>query len=169
MNRILLVIFISLFSYKASAGPIVQVYDNLYEINTVTGLLSTHRLVIEDQAWFGDSDLARIFANELGTQLSLPNLGLGPVFGFSIYDGVGADYTKGWFYNPRKPHQHENNRAQVQNAGAGVYYTYAVAKHIGVAEVPEPNLFIIFVMACISMLFRVRRKSIQDSRVFSAS
>jgi hypothetical protein len=91
----------------------------------------------------------------LRTQLSAPfNFGLGPVFGFEIYDGVGADYTKGWFYKPSNVHLDIDNRAQVQNATAGVYFTYAVAEHVGVVDVPEPSLLIIFTLSVLILLWR---------------
>ncbi len=152
MNRIFLAVIIWLLSYSASAGPIIQVDDNLYEINTVTGHLSSHRSIIENQVWFGDRELARLFANELGTQLSLPNFGqLGPAFGFSIYDGAGADYTVSWLYKPSNTHLDIDNRAQVQNATAGGYYTYAIAEQVDAVDVLEPNTFMLFLMAWIFM------------------
>lgn len=145
MKRLLLATAFLLLTTKVLAGPIIEVENNLYEIETVTGLLSSHRSTIESQVWFGDSNLARVFANTLGTQISTPfNAGVGPAFGFEIYDGPLAGYTTAWFYQPTNYHLAEDNRAQVQNAGAGVYYTYAVANHVGVANVSEPSSLVLF-------------------------
>lgn len=151
---IALFLFLPFFS---SAGLIIEVDDNIYEMTTVTGLLSEHRATIENQIWFGDSDLARQFSNELKTQLAAPfNWGLGPVFGFEIYDGVGADYTKGWFYKPSNVHLNIDNRAQVQNATAGVYFTYAVAEHVGTINVPEPNPLYLFLLVLPYLFYQKR-------------
>ena len=150
MNRALLALIFSLISLGAAAGPIIQIDGNLYKIDTFTGLLSSNRSTIESQVWFGNSSLARTFANALGVQSGLPNFGqLGPAFGYEIYDGVGADYTTSWFYKPSNAHLDPDNRAQVQNAAAGVYFTYAVAEHISVANVPEPESYIMLLTGLI--------------------
>ena len=155
MKKLFCLILLSVLSSKLLAGPIIQVQGNLYEMGTVSGLLSTHRTTIESQVWFGKSSLARTFANTLGTQLNAPfNFNLGPAFGYEIYDGVLADYTKSWFYKPSNFHLEENNRAQLQNAGAGVYYTYAIATHVGVSKVSEPGSFILFSMLVLVLLSR---------------
>lgn len=158
MKRLLLTIVFLLLTTKIIAGPIIEVERNLYEMGTVTGLLSSHRSTIESQVWFGDSDLARVFANTLGTQLSTPfNFGLGPAFGFEVYDGPLADYTTSWFYKPTNYHLAVDNRAQVQNATAGVYYTYAVAQNVGVANVSEPSSLILLPSSLIILFLRKRK------------
>lgn len=158
MNRALLALIFSLVSFGAVAGPIIQIDGNLYKIDTYTGLLSTNRSTIESQVWFGDSSLARTFANALGVQSGLPNFGqLGPAFGYEIYDGVGADYTTSWFYKPTNAHLDPDNRAQVQNAAAGVYFTYAVAEQIGVVNIPEPKSYIMLLTGLI-LLSMVRAR-----------
>ena len=122
MKKLLVTTIFLLLTTKVFAGPIIEVEGNLYEMDTVTGVLSSHRLTIESQVWFGDDDLARVFANTVGTQISSPfNWGLGPAFGFNIYDGPLADYTTSWFYKSTNHHLAVDNRAQVQNAAAGVY------------------------------------------------
>ena len=140
MKRLTQVFACSLICAAASAGPVVNVNSNLYEIETVTGLLSTYRSTIVSQVWFGDSALARAIANEVGDQFRTPNIGLyGPMFGHYVYDGVGADYTTGWVYTPSSFNLALDNRAQENNASAGNYYTYAIGRFVGAAEVPEPS------------------------------
>jgi hypothetical protein len=53
MNRVLLIVILLFMPLRASAGLIIQVNDNLYEMDTVSGLLSSHRATIENQVWFG--------------------------------------------------------------------------------------------------------------------
>ena len=50
----------------AAAGVIYEAQGNLYDIETVSGLLSNLRSTIEAQAWFADESLARDLANEVG-------------------------------------------------------------------------------------------------------
>ena len=158
MRNLLLSAAFFLFTTKVLAGPIIEVQGNRYEMDTVTGLLSDQRSTIESQVWFGDSDLARLFANTLGTQISAPsNWGLGPAFGYEIYDGPLADYTKAWFYKPTNYHLAVDNRAQEQNATAGVYFTYAVANYVGAINVSEPSSLLLL-SACMTLLI-IRKKA----------
>ena len=156
MNRLIQVFSFSLICAFASAGPIVNVDGKLYDIETVTGLLSTHRSTIETQIWFGNNALAQTFANKVGTQLGTPNYNLyGPMFGYYIYDGVGADYTTGWVYTPSRSGLDLTNRAQENNAGAGNYYTFATSRYLGVAEIPEPSS--IFLLALGALILGARK------------
>jgi hypothetical protein len=155
MKRLVLALSCSLISAAASAVPVVTVNGNLYEIGTVTGLLSDHRSTIESQVWFGNSALARTLANEVGTVFGTPNHQLyGPMFGYYVYDGIGADYTTGWVYTPDRYNLAEDNRAQVNNATAGNYYTYATGKYVGVAAIPEPSSFLLFAFGLLMLIGR---------------
>lgn len=142
-----------LFCSAASATPIVEVNGSSYEIGTVTGLLSTYRSTIESQPWFGNSALAQAIANEVGTELGTPNYNLyGPMFGYYIYDGVGADYTTGMVYTPGRFNLEPNNRAQANNATAGAYYTYAIGRYIGPTAIPEPSTIALLSLAALLLV-----------------
>jgi hypothetical protein len=147
-------------SAGATAGAIIETHGSVYEIETVTGLLSTHRSTIEGQVWFGDSNLARDLANELGTLMGTPNVvgTYGPMFAYYVYDGVLADYTKGWVYYPNRFGVPEDNRAQDNNASAGNYYTYAVGRVVGTvaATVPEPPYPALTALAALLLTSRLK-------------
>lgn len=155
MKRLVLALSCSLISAATSAVPIVAVDGNLYEIGTVTGLLSDHRSTIESQVWFGNSALARTLANEVGTLFGTPNHQLyGPMFGYYVYDGVGADYTRGWVYTPGRYNVGDGKKAQDNNAAAGNNYTYAIGTHVGVAAIPEPSSFLLLALGILILIGR---------------
>ena len=161
MNKLIKAISCSLFCTFASAGPVVTVSGNLYEIETVTGLLGYYQTTIESQVWFGNSELARTFANEVGNAFGTPNYNLyGPMFAYDVYDGVGADYTMGWVYTPGRFNLEPGNRAQDNTASVGNYYTYATAQYLGTTSVPEPSsvLFFAFGVALLAGHKEVRER-----------
>lgn len=155
LKYIICALSFSLVCNTASASPIVDVEGRRYEIQTVTGLLSIHRETIASQVWFGNSELARTFANEVGNVLGIPNYGIyGPMFSYYIYEGIGADYTSGWVYYTNRFQLPPGNRAQVNNATAGSYYTYAVAKDLGATEIPEPNSLTLLIAGAVLLVRR---------------
>lgn len=146
----------------ATAGAIYEAQGNLYDIETVSGLLSDLRPTLESQAWFADEDLARALANEVGSSLGVLNVArmYGPIFATSIYDGVGADYTSGWVYYPNRPGLPDDDRAQSMNFGYSNTWTFAVGSLVGPAPapaaVPEPPHLLLVGLA--AMLFARRCK-----------
>lgn len=144
----------------ATAGVIYEAQGNLYDIETVSGLLSNLRPTIESQAWFADEDLARALANEVGSSLGVLNVArmYGPMFATSIYDGAGADYTTGWVYFPNRSGLPDDDRAQSMNFSYSNTWTFAVGSLVGPAPaaVPEPPHLLFVGLA--AMLFARRRK-----------
>lgn len=144
----------------ATAGVIYEAQGNLYDIDTVSGLLSNLRSTIESQAWFADEDLARALSNEVGTSLGVLNVArmYGPMFATSIYDGVGADYTTGWVYYPNRPGLPDDDRAQIMKFSYSNTWTFAVGNLVGPAPaaVPEPPHLLLVGLA--AMLFARRSK-----------
>lgn len=144
----------------ATAGVIYEAQGNLYDIETVSGLLSNLRSTIKNQAWFADDDLARALANEVGSSLGVLNVAgmYGPMFATSIYDGVLADYTTGWVYYPNRPGFPKDNRAQSMDFIYSNTWTFAVGSLVGPAPatVPEPPDLAIVALA--AMLFARRSK-----------
>lgn len=148
----LFVFCITLFATTARAGLVVEAQGKLYEVGTVSGLLSTLRPVIEAQPWYGDSilagDLANAVADQLGTQ---QHDQLGPMFGFKIYDGIGADYTTSMVYKMNV------SQAQEQNAAAGVWINYATGRYIIASAVPEPSTPLLVITAAALLVVRKMR------------
>ena len=62
--------------------------DGFYEVTTVTGTFAELIATLEGQVWFGDSDLAMLFATLVGDDLGFPNSGgnRGPHF-LAVADG----------------------------------------------------------------------------------
>ena len=61
--------------------------DGTWDVTTVTGTFNTLQGQLEAQEWWGDRDLAIVFANQLGASLGTPNNPLpgiynGPYFGY---------------------------------------------------------------------------------------
>lgn len=125
----------------ATAGVIYEAQGNLYDIETVSGLLSNLRPTIESQAWFADEDLARALANEVGSSLGVLNVArmYGPMFATSIYDGAGADYTTGWVYYPNRSGLPDDDRAQSMNFSYSNTWTFAVGSLVGPAPAAVPE------------------------------
>lgn len=141
-----LMICLSLAIPNANAAVIVEAHGGLYEIETTSGLLSTLKPTIKNQPWYGDSLLAGALANAVAEQLGTQQYSqLGPMFGFHVYDGVGADYTTSMVYKVNIGH------AQEQNAPAGVWTTYATGKYVGVSAVPEPSATLLSLAAVITI------------------
>ncbi|MCB1962834.1 MAG: hypothetical protein KDF24_06665 [Rhodocyclaceae bacterium] len=145
----------------AAAGVIYEAQGNLYDIETVSGLLSNLRSTIEAQAWFADESLARDLANEVGRSLGLPNTAgmYGPMFATSIYDGAVADYTIGWIYYPNRPGLPEENRAQSHSFGYSNTWTFAVGSLVGPVPsmVPEPPQLAFVALAAMLLVGRNKR------------
>lgn len=150
----------------AAAGLIYEARGNLYDIETVSGQLSTLRPTIESQPWFGDKDLARALANEVGTSLGVLNSAgmYGPMFATSIYDDVLADYTTGWVYYPNRPGLPEDNRAQNVNFSYSNTWTFAIGTFVGAvpATVSEPPHLAFVALA--AMLLVRRRGTAQETK-----
>jgi len=144
----------------AMAGVIYEAQGNLYDIETVSGLLSNLRPTIESQAWFADEELARALANKVGSSLGVLNVAgmYGPMFATSIYDGAGADYTTGWVFYPNRSGVTYDDLAQSINFGYSNTWTFAVGSLVGPAPaaVPEPA-HLVFVGLAV-MLFAHHRK-----------
>ena len=47
--------------------------DGTWDVTTVTGTFNTLQGQLEAQEWWGDRDLAIVFANQLGASLGIPN------------------------------------------------------------------------------------------------
>ena len=155
MKYFLLALSLNLAVADAAAAPSVNVEGRRYEIGTVTGLLSSYRETITTQIWFGNSELARAFSNKTANDFGVPNYRLyGPMFAYYIYEGVGADYTTGWVYNPTRFVLPPENRAQNNNATAGNYYTYAVAKDLGPVDIPEPSSLLLLTVGAFVLVAR---------------
>lgn len=144
----------------AAAGAIYEAQGNLYDIETVSGLLSNLRSTIESQAWFADEDLARALANEVGSSLGVLNVAgmYGPMFATSIYDSVLADYTTGWVYYPNRPGLPKDNRAQSMNFSYSNTVTFAVGSLVGPAPATLPEPPDLAIVALAAMLFVRRSK-----------
>lgn len=144
----------------ATAGVIYEAQGNLYDIETVSGLLSSLRSTIEHQAWFADDDLARALANEVGSSLGVVNVAgmYGPMFATSIYDGVLADYTTGWVYYPNRPGRPKDDRAQSMNFIDSNAWTFAVGSLVGPASAAVPEPTDLSIVALAAMLFVRRTK-----------
>lgn len=146
----------------SAAGAIYEAQGNLYEVETVSGLLSALRPTIESQPWFGDGDLARALSNEVGASLGVVNTAgmYGPMFATSIYDGALSDYTTGWVYYPNWPGRQEDDRAQSVNFGYSNTWTFAVGNFVGPvpAAVPEPS-HLVFVALAAMLLVRCLRSA----------
>jgi hypothetical protein len=141
-----LMICVSLAIPNANAAVIVEAHGGLYEIETTSGLLGTLKPTIKNQPWYGDSLLAGALANAVAEQLGRQQYSqLGPMFGFHVYDGVGADYTTSMVYKVNIGH------AQEQNAAAGVWTTYATGKYVGASAVPEPSATLLSLAAVITI------------------
>ena len=72
--------------------------DGTWDVTTVTGTFNTLQSQLEAQEWWGDRDLAIVFANELGASLGTPNAAFGPYFAYTPwgYGNHGA-----WFIGYR--------------------------------------------------------------------
>jgi hypothetical protein len=144
----------------AAAGVIYEAQGNIYEVETVSGLLSNLRPTVENQPWFGDENLARALANEVGISLGVPNnVGLyGPMFATFVYDGVLADYTAGWVYYPSRHGLPEDDRAQRTNFSYSNTWTFAVGRLVGPGPepVPEPPHLAFVALAAMLLARRIR-------------
>jgi hypothetical protein len=97
----------------------LKIDDTSYDIGTVTGFYSTYRATLEDQVWWGNEGLANTFSIALGSGLGTPNVsGLyAPAFGYSIWDGSGADFMRVMAFAPNQ------GKAISVNAPAGNFWT----------------------------------------------
>jgi hypothetical protein len=133
-----------------------------YEIETVTGFYHNYIDTLEDQVWWGDPSLAMDFSNTLRGSMGTRNGGYAspyaPAFGYSVYDGVGADYMRVFAYWPDYCCNALDNRALGINAGAGIYWTYAVATPITQSPVPIPAAAWLFGSALLGLGALKRRK-----------
>ena len=125
--------------------------DGTWDVTTVTGTFNTLQSQLEAQEWWGDKDLAIVFANELGASLGTPNNPLsgiynGPYFG---YDPDGS-YNNTPFIAYRGPSyvidQSTSNTSSV---------TWAVASR---ATVPDTGSTAAFLGAGVVALAFARRR-----------
>ena len=72
--------------------------DGTWDVTTVTGTFNTLQSQLEAQEWWGDRDLAIVFANELGASLGTPNAAFGPYFAYTPW---GYDNHGTWFIGYR--------------------------------------------------------------------
>ena len=72
--------------------------DGTWDVTTVTGTFNTLQSQLEAQEWWGDKDLAIVFANELGASLGTPNAAFGPYFAYTPW---GYDNHGTWFIGYR--------------------------------------------------------------------
>lgn len=160
-------IFFSAFlSAAVSAGPIVNVKGNLYEIEVIGNAAYQIRATLESQVWFGDLMLAQALSNEVGVSFGTPNIGMyGPMFAHTYYDGPIADYATGFVYYANRFGNSPDNRAQENNFNASYGYSFAVGTFVGRNEVPEPGTLSLVAFAALLVAGRLRTTSRQSQRM----
>ena len=117
-------------------GSGVEGVDGIWDVTTVTGTGNDLLGLLDDQVWFGNSDLGWLFATTVGDALGFPNSGtLGPLF-LVVDDGslvANIDRAlQGYRYR-----DYDGGRTNIfTNRGAGTM-SWAVATQV--TSVPEPG------------------------------
>ena len=120
--------------------------DGTWDVTTVTGTFNTLQSQIEAQEWWGDKDLAIVFANELGASLGTPNAAFGPYFAYTPW---GYDNHGTWFIGYR------DGTALDWNILSTTSGTWAVAAR---AAVPDTGSTAALLGAGVAALAFVRRR-----------
>ena len=75
-----LALFVALFAPMSANALLIEITDSgvdeadgVWFVETVTGTGAEFLAMLESQVWFGDGDLALLFANAVGDALGLPN------------------------------------------------------------------------------------------------
>ena len=133
MHRLKLAFAIILLTSPIAANAVVieisgaGAADGFWDLSVIEG--APDDAALQDQVWFGDSALARLFAETcflcLGQQTLNPIFG--PWFNFEDWD-IGQSLGWHWFEN--------TNDIAVSTGGAGGIWQWAVAERVGV---PEPG------------------------------
>jgi len=141
--KMLWLLAVGLFSLSSASHALVITIsgssgaDGQWDISTVAGSSETLQGTLDDQVWWGDRDLARLFTAALGDQLGFPNgvVNLrGPAFMYREPPLDNGTFLWRWGClgdEPCRPIE------LASNAGAPTTQTFALAARV--ASVPEPG------------------------------
>lgn len=124
MSKLIGSLSLIVFFWSGTASAlVVTVRGHNYQIDTATGFFYNYLDSLQNQIWWGDSGLARDFANAVGTSLGAVNVAgnYGVAFGYSRYDGPLSDYMQVYAY------QVSSQKAISVNANYGTSWTFGIA------------------------------------------